>query len=411
MPDRHKKENWVTIVNRHYPPNPGVTGESAWDLAKYLIERHEISVQIVHVLRSDDGGGAVRAPIGKTVSIPTLYKGKNKTLKSLAGSLDGIFLILKTLFIKKGPVICMSSPPLLPFWASIFFGIFRIKWFFWSMDLFPEAFVANGKMKSSSWLYRLIIRITYANIPELLIALGPKQAEYIQNYYKKTPATTILPCGVFTEYEKEDKLPDWKKEDGKIYFGYCGNLGAPHSEEFLKTFIDAFNPSSQHLILAVYGPKAASLLEYAKGKTGITIVKTVPRSQLHFIDIHLVSLLPAFNHTAVPSKGISSVCTGGAVLFYGNEQADTWFMLQSASWLISIEKDLKAQIESFIQKITVAELSEKKNQAVKLAEELHKMEVKAYEEITEFVNCYNKRRDPILPNGTIEDFVAWSESD
>ena len=28
----------LTIVNRHYPPNPGITGESAWDLARYLIE-------------------------------------------------------------------------------------------------------------------------------------------------------------------------------------------------------------------------------------------------------------------------------------------------------------------------------------------------------------------------------------
>lgn len=388
MPDSKKKQQWVTIVNRHYPPNPGVTGESAWDLGKYLIEHYNIQVQIVHVLRNDDGGGAVRKPIGKIVSIPTLYKGKNKTLKSLAGSLDGLFLIIKTLFVKKGPVICMTSPPLLPFWASLFFGLFRVKWFLWTMDLFPEAFVANGKMKKSSSLYKTIMAITYSNRPELMIALGPKQAEHIHTNYTKIPDTTILPCGVFTEYEKDNQRPDWKKDDGKIYFGYCGNLGAPHSEEFLKAFIDAFNPSSQHLLLAVYGPKAASLLEYAKGKTGITIVKTVPRSQLHFIDIHLVSLLPAFNHTAVPSKGISSICTGGTMLFYGNEQADTWFMLQSASWLISIEKDLKAQVESFVQSITVAEVSEKKSRAVKLAVELHEMEVKAYREIAEWIIRY-----------------------
>jgi hypothetical protein len=388
MSDNRRKEKWVTIVNRHYPPNPGITGESAWDLAKYLIDQYNIQVQIIHVLRSDDGGGAVRSPIGKIVSIPTLYKGKNEGLKSLAGFLDGLFLIIKTLFVKKGPVICMTSPPLLPFWASIFFGLFRIKWIFWSMDLFPEAFVANKKMKNDSLLYKIIRYITYNNKPELLVSLGPKQAEYILTNYKSSPLVTVLPCGVFTDYEKDIQIPEWKKEDGKIYFGYCGNLGAPHSKEFLKAFIDSFNPDTHHLILAVYGPKASEIQSYAKGKAGITMLKNVPRSQLHYIDIHLVSLLPEFNHTAVPSKAISSICTGGTVLFYGNEEADTWFMLQKASWLIDINKDLKNQLINFTENISPEEVESKKKESIILADQLHKMEITAYQVIADHIIRY-----------------------
>jgi hypothetical protein len=66
----------LTIVNRHYPPNPGITGESAWDLAKYLIDHHNIAVQIVHIDRTYDGGGAVREPVGKTFPVQTIYTGK-----------------------------------------------------------------------------------------------------------------------------------------------------------------------------------------------------------------------------------------------------------------------------------------------------------------------------------------------
>ncbi len=346
-------------------------------------------VRIVHVLRNDDGGGAVREPIGEIFPISTLYKGKNKALKSIAGFLDGVSLIVKTIVVRKGPVICMTSPPLLPFWGSLFFGLFRIRWFFWSMDLFPEAFVSNEKMRSGSFLYKLIMKITYFNTPELLIALGPKQAEHIQGNYQKKPATTILPCGVFTHYEKEAQLPSWKKEDGKIYFGYCGNLGAPHSEDFLREFIDAFNSSTQHLILAVYGPKATSLLAYAEGKAGITILKNVPRSQLHHIDVHLVSLLPSFNHTAVPSKAISSICTGGSVLFYGNDQADSWHMLQAASWLIDYHKDLSEQLRLFINSVNAEDVVEKKKNAVVLSAQLHTMEIKSYEEIASYIARYN----------------------
>jgi len=73
----------VIIVNRHYPPNPGITGESAWDLAKYLIEKYQIEVHIVNIEGNDDGGGAKRAPVGKLHTLQTLYDGKSKILKQL----------------------------------------------------------------------------------------------------------------------------------------------------------------------------------------------------------------------------------------------------------------------------------------------------------------------------------------
>jgi len=275
----------------------------------------------------------------------------------------------------------MSSPPLLPFWASLFFGLFQIKWFFWSMDLFPEAFVANGKMDSKSWLYKIIIKLTYASTPDLLIALGPKQSDYICQHYKTPPPSVILPCGVFKDYQQDSTLPDWKKADGKIYFGYCGNIGAPHSAEFLKEFISLFNPEIHHLVLALYGPKAIEVIEFAKNRKGVTLLENVPRNQLYYIDLHLVSLYPKFNHTAVPSKAISSICTGGSVLFYGSEEADTWYMLQEASWLINFNQDLRNQLASFLQNVTIEKIASKRKSALFLSEKLHLMKIEAYEKI------------------------------
>ena len=79
----------VIIVNRHYPPNPGITGESAWDLAKYLIEKHQIEVHIVNIEGSDDGGGAKRKPVGIVHTLSSIYDSKSKILKQVAGFLDG----------------------------------------------------------------------------------------------------------------------------------------------------------------------------------------------------------------------------------------------------------------------------------------------------------------------------------
>jgi hypothetical protein len=372
----------ITIVNRHYPPNLGITGESAWDLAKYLIEKHQIEVHIVHIDRSYDGGGQVREPVGITHKIKTIYEGKNKFLRFIAGPLDGFLLIWKAIRLKKGTIICMTSPPLLPFWASVLFSIFKREWILWSMDLFPEGFVSTGQIKESNWIYRLIIKLTYRNPPQKLIALGQKQAEFVVNKYRKPLEKIILPCGVLLNQERETKIPEWKKDDGKIYLGYAGNVGDAHSDEFLISIIKHLNPTRQHLVLALYGTKAHQVLEFAQNQDGITILKNIPRSQLHFIDIHLVSLLKTWTHVAVPSKAISSVCAGGSILFCGSSESDSWYLNQSAGWLIEENEKIDEQIEDFLKNITPEQVKAKRMNAEKVVLQLNQYMMDAYEALS-----------------------------
>ncbi len=385
----------VIIVNRHYPPNPGITGESAWDLAKYLIEKYDIEVHIVHIIGSDDGGGQVRQPVGIIHSLSSIYAGNNKVLKQLAGFLDGYFLLKKAKKISDtAPIICMTSPPLLPFWAAMLLK--QGRWALWSMDLFPEAFVAIGMIAKNNIFYRYFLRKTYQNRPTKLIALGHKQAEFIlKKYQRSTPlpigegsgeGLTILPCGVIFHQTYETELPSWRKvADEKVYFGYCGNLNDAHNEDFLVEFIKAINPEKHHLILALYGKKAAKMLEFAQNRSGITILANVPRSQLNFIDVHLVSLLSKYTHLMIPSKAVSAVASGGAMLFCGSPESDNWDMLQTAAWLIREDTDLGKQIKDYLANLTQETLLEKKQNAQKLNTNLQKMVIDGYEEIAKFI--------------------------
>lgn len=381
--------NKVIIVNRHYPPNPGITGESAWDLAKFLIEKYQIEVHIVHIERSDDGGGAKREPIGIIHSLSNIYVGENKVFKLVAGFLEGYVLIRKAKKIaKSSPIICMTSPPLLPFWASLFLR--KNKWALWSMDLFPEAFVAIGMISEKNFFYRWFLKKTYQNIPQKLIALGRKQAEFIwqsvignRQLINKLD-TTILPCGVIFYQTYESQLPEWREKNDKIYFGYCGNLNDAHNEDFLIEFIKAFNPEKHHLILALYGKKAEKVLEFAKDFAGITVLQNVPRSQLNFLDIHLVSLLTKYTHLMVPSKAVSAVAAGGAILFCGSQESDNWDMLQEAAWLIREDENLTFQIKYFLENLTLEDLKKKRLNAQKLNINIQKMVLGAYEEIAKF---------------------------
>ena len=381
----------VIIVNRHYPPNPGITGESAWDLAKYLIEKHQIEVHIVNIEGSDDGGGAKRKPVGIVHTLSSIYDSKSKILKQVAGFLDGFLLIRKAKCIdKNASIIVMTSPPLLPFWASMLLGSGtppERKWALWSMDLFPEAFVAIGMIAEKSAVYQWFLKKTYKNAPNKLIALGRKQAEVIQEKYGESSSkldTTILPCGVIFHQTYESQFPAWRKSDNKIYFGYCGNLNDAHNEGFLIEFIKAFDPEKHHLILALYGKKAQNVLELAKNYEGITILSNVPRSQLNFLDVHLVSLLTKYTHLMIPSKAVSAVAAGGAILFCGSQESDNWDMLQDAAWLINEQDDLGIQVRHFLRYLLKEDLATKKQNAQKLNKDLQQNVLKAYEEIADF---------------------------
>jgi hypothetical protein len=380
MPGTSEKKSLVfTIINRHYPPNPDITGESAWDMAKYLIEKYQAEIHIVHIDRTSAGGGHIRQPVGILHPVKTIYESKNGLLKFLSGTLDGFFLILKAKRLNKGKFIVMTSPPLLPFWA----GWFLKDWILWSMDLYPEGVAAAGTIKPTSFIYRWILKKTYRKPPQHLIALGPNQATFIKQSFHHQIPTTILPCGVLFHQENDPNVPEWKKADDKIYFGYCGNLAKPHSDEFLLRFIDNLNAQKHHLILAIYGEKADAVLAYAQGKAGITILKSVPRSQLHFIDVHLVSLLKEWTHIAVPSKAVSSICAGASMLFCGNKEADTWVLLQKAAWLIEENNELDAQIKTFLATLTKAEMQQKRTNAQQLVQKLQTMVVDAYEDVKE----------------------------
>lgn len=375
----------VIIVNRHYPPNPGITGESAWDLAKYLIEKHQIEVHIVHIEGNDDGGGALRKPVGNLHTLLSLYGGKNRLLKQLASLFDGFMMIRKAKSIDaNATIIAMTSPPLLPFWASMMLK--KRRWALWSMDLFPEAFVAIGMISEKNFFYRWFLKKTYQNSPQKLIALGQKQAVFIEEKYVTILNKTILPCGVIFHQTYESEPPKWKQtNDEKIVFGYCGNLNDAHNEDFLIEFIKAFNPAKHHLILALYGKKAEKVLKFAQNRAGISILLNVPRSQLNFIDVHLVSLLSKYTHLMIPSKAVSAIAAGGTMLFCGSKESDNWDMLKEAAWLINEQEDLENQIKNYLENLTQKEVFEKKQAAQKLNTKLQKMVLDAYQVIANFV--------------------------
>ena len=370
----------ITFITRHYPPNANINGESVWDMVKYLSENYAVESNIICIERRGEGGGSERNSLGNVIRLKALYQGKNAIGRFFSFLYEGYILVKKSLRFRDTLIVCTTSPPLLPFWASLLFNK-RIRWVLWSFDLFPEGFEVTKKIKNRNIFYKWVKRKTYKRVPSFLIALGPQQAKHLQQSYKAEVPFMILPCGVPFFQDKSEDIPTWWEKD-KTFFGYCGNINDAHNPAVIEAVIDNFNPENQRIVLALYGKHAERLKSYAKDRPGVIIVDRVPRSQLHFIDIHMISLRREWTHIAVPSKAVSAIFMGGAILFCGDESSDNWHMFKDAGWIIKEDETLAQQVSEFLQNVTVEEVQSKKSNTERLSAELQSYVLEAYKDVS-----------------------------
>lgn len=385
----------IVIVNRNYPPRAGVTGEAACKFAEHLNSHGSFKIHVMTTSSNYQGGASLLEPTGTVREIRSLYDGKNKFLRLLSSFIESYFLLRAAKSIDPHHIIVMTDPPFLQFWASLLLSG-KQPWTLWAMDIFPDAFVAGNLVSTKNFAYRLIRYLTYKKPPNSLIALGTLQAKYLQTAYGDSLRKVIvIPCGVYSKKDSPAPPPNWKNEcEQKIVIGYCGNLGEAHSVTFLKEVINHLDPNRFHLVLSVYGVRAAEILTFAETKkAGITFLPRVERDQMHLIDIHLVSLLKNWKHVCVPSKAVSAICSGSPILFYGTSDCDNWKMLGSAGWLIQQSSDAEAvakSVKEFLNGVNADDIQTKKTNAAKLAAELQDEIAAGYDETTRLLTGENQ---------------------
>lgn len=383
------KKQEVTIINKNYPPSFGITGESANQLALFLQSRADILVKVVHANAKYAGGVGNHLPNGTLFSVKSLYDGKNNLVRLVASFFESLFLILKAIKISNGPIIVMTDPPFLNFWAAILLK--NKKWIYWSMDLFPEAFISAGLISRKNFFLIRIEKAIKKYPPSGLIALGTYQKQFIEKYLNIDLISAIINCGVWDKSQeiKSDKLPEWYHNKGKIYIGYCGNLGQAHSFEFIQVTIDNLDVEKFIFVLSVYGKHAEKILAYASNKEGVIIVKNVQRNHLSIIDIHLVSLQSNWEHICVPSKAITAICAGSTVLYCGNEKTDTWNSISEAAWRVNNDELMKENIQHFISTVSLNDINQKKQNALIIAQNMNKKNDEGFTDVVDMIISSN----------------------
>jgi len=335
-------------VNRNFPPDHGATGFYAQKLTDYLLSTGLFDIHVVSI--SDRQNSA------NHTNVRGLYSSKVKWKRMFSTFYESWKLIHKALKSRADIYLILTDPPFLNFWASKLLK--QQTWVLWTMDLYPDAFLANNLISKNNYFYSYYVKVLRLNPPAHFIALGENQAKYlIEEVYSDAPFH-VSPVGL-QELKEEASYMDDPSEKTLIVFGYVGSIGEAHDELLIIECIKQLDPEKHRLILSCYGSKAKKLKKAVENLTFVQVAAPNQKIDLSEIDVHIVSLSEKWTHICVPSKALSAIEAKGTVLFFGRGDSDTWQYVKGAGWLVSNHEELN----EFIKIISPREVSEKRKKA------------------------------------------------
>ncbi len=346
----------LCVVNRNYPPDRGATGYYASRLVDYLKVDDSFEISVVTV--------GNRRDTNDVKYIKGSYEGKVKWRRLFSTYFEGRKLVKKALSTKADVYIMMTDPPFLNYWSSKLLK--NKKWMLWSMDLYPEAFAANGLIDQSHVLFKHYESSLKAAPPSYIVSLGAAQLKHLQAKYYPTTEGLSLPIGI----REGNTLPKEKHAvesvEKKVVFGYAGTIGEAHDAEAIVRIAKSLNPQNHSFVLCCKGSKSEDVTAQLIDFKHVIIKEELTEEELGEIDIHIVSLMDRWTHICVPSKALSALQKERPVLFIGKDESDTWQLINGAGWRLSQEYD----ILDFLRELTKDELLAKKRKAKKVSSEL-----------------------------------------
>lgn len=237
--------------------------------------------------------------------------------------------------------VLLTDPPFLPFaarLARIFTGRHR-RYYWWTMDLYPEALVAAGMISESSplWIGLRWLNELGLGAMDGVVALGQRQRQRLQAYrgwnasagfcvlippWDNRPIQRISP--------EENVLVSQLGLQGRKIALYSGNLGEGH---LFQEFADAarwFHQCRRDdwvFAFVIRGAKRTELEFMTKDLPNIRVFDYLPENMsanlLWAATVHLISMKTGWEGVIVPSKLYGALQTAAPVLFVGPEDSDT----------------------------------------------------------------------------------------
>lgn len=390
----------VALVNRFFPPDPSVTGEAAAELADYLAAHMpSLAIHVFSTRARYSHGTPLRAELNahRVTRVASFYDGRNKLLRLAASLLDG-WRLARAAVRDADIVISLTDPPLLGLWMARATRRRQLRWIEWTMDLYPEAFVAAGLLSRTGVVARFLARLARRATPEAYICLGPVQHRFLEAQRGARAAAFVLPCGIATSDPRAE--PAWRTDHpGHVLIAYAGNIGEAHSPDALVRLVELADPARFRFILAPSGRHAADVRRRLAGQPHVVWQDRVNREDLAHADVHAVSLLSDWSSICVPSKAVSAVCAGRPIIFFGSTDTDTWQTLGDAAWIVrevsgvATDEDIRATLAGVADD---RQRADRQRAATRLSGELTAVRDSAFAEIAAWIEAAGVPSRPVV---------------
>ncbi len=324
----------IVLVNRFYGGESTPTGRMVRDVAEALVaEGHD-----VRVLASDGQYAGAKPSVGASGSVAVTHLKTPNGPRLADWTLFWLQAFARLPFMTWDRCVLLTDPPFMIAGAALLGRLLpERKIYWWTMDLYPEAVVASGRMGGESPVNRLLRRANEAGLrqAEGVVCLGHCQKERLARYpawrgvrHRVVPPWDDRPLSRVSK--KENRFLERYGLQGKRVVLYAGNLGEAHSfEETLAAarLFHARGDDEWAFVFVARGAKRAALEAASARLPNVRVLDYQPpdltADLLWAADVHLITMEPGWEGIVVPSKLYGVLKTEAPVLFIGPPEADT----------------------------------------------------------------------------------------
>jgi colanic acid biosynthesis glycosyl transferase WcaI len=332
----------VLLVNRFFGDSQTPTGRMLLDVAEQLAaENHHVMV-LTSQGRYVPGKSSV-AVSGKHSFELHFVRQWSSLPRLLSWLWFWLHAVVRVPLMKWDRCVLLTDPPFLPVASYVprwIHGRSR-RIVLWTMDLYPEALAAAGRISGQGLIYKALKRVMNAALTsaDAIIALGSRQRERLNQYrgfQKGRPSTIIIPPWDERPLEPIHRAANpvikrfgWQQRKVALY---AGNLGEGHTyQEFVEAakWLHDHNRSDWVFAFFVRGAKVHALRQATGKLPNVLVADYLSDAEtgalLWAATVHLISMQPGWEGVIVPSKLYGVIKTNAPVMFVGPRDADTSF--------------------------------------------------------------------------------------
>jgi glycosyltransferase involved in cell wall biosynthesis len=244
------------------------------------------------------------------------------------------------------PCLLFSNPPLLP-WLGYVERRWRHRPYAVMIhDIYPDVLVRLRGLSENSLMtrvWRWLNRVSYEQA-DVVMTLGDCMAATLAGQFD--PARTkagrleiIHPWADTATLRPLPKAENWFAQSyaqvGKLTVMYSGNMGAGHDIETMLNAARRLRPARDlHFMFIGAGPKWQIVADYLRQEApaNVTLLPWQPEAVVPFslatADVAMVSLEAGAEGLAFPSKALSAMAAGSALLGLSNTPSDLQVLIE-----------------------------------------------------------------------------------